>query len=209
MARWSQEKRAQVRAEILDAARDVFEAEGFEGATMRQIAARAGIATGTLFNYVEDKQALLFEALRQDLEEVLARCLTELPAAPEQLEALLVAAASPFFAHYCARPALSQALLERALWARGEPGQAFRAQIERLAEALLERLEGMRERGVLRPEADPRHITLAFFSHYYFVLLTELSEEADPERMRALVGALARQLSEGVGPLSPSRGGDS
>lgn len=46
---------------ILDAAFEVFGENGFQGTTLRQIAARAGISAGTIYNYFSDKDKL-FEA---------------------------------------------------------------------------------------------------------------------------------------------------
>ncbi len=57
MARWSKEKRAQVREVILEAACSVFEEQGFEDASMRSISTQAGVGVGTLFNYASDKRA--------------------------------------------------------------------------------------------------------------------------------------------------------
>lgn len=54
---------------ILDAAEQVFAAEGFR-ARMESIAARAGIAVGTLYNHFADREAL-WEALRRSRREAL------------------------------------------------------------------------------------------------------------------------------------------
>lgn len=62
------------RKQILDGARQVFLAEGFDGASMGGIAKAAGVSKGTLYVYFDSKEAL-FEALTQaekgDLAEVL------------------------------------------------------------------------------------------------------------------------------------------
>lgn len=53
---------------ILDAALHVFATKGFHAATIRDIARRAGIADGTLYNHFANKEALLpalFERLRR------------------------------------------------------------------------------------------------------------------------------------------------
>jgi AcrR family transcriptional regulator len=50
------------RREILDGARRVFRAQGFDGASMGEIAKAAGVSKGTLYVYFENKVAL-FEAL--------------------------------------------------------------------------------------------------------------------------------------------------
>jgi AcrR family transcriptional regulator len=44
---------------ILDAAEQVFAEQGLEGVRMNDIAARAGVAVGTLYNHFEDRQALV------------------------------------------------------------------------------------------------------------------------------------------------------
>ncbi len=55
-----QEKLAAVkRDQILDAARAVFAEKDFHRATIKDVAARAGVADGTVYNYFENKNALI------------------------------------------------------------------------------------------------------------------------------------------------------
>src|SRR5262247_4151427 len=55
------ERLAAVRRDhILDAATRVFAARGFNVATVRDVAREAGVADGTIYNYFENKDALLF-----------------------------------------------------------------------------------------------------------------------------------------------------
>ena len=53
------ETRAVTRERILEAARQLFAENGFEAATTRDIARKAGIGTGTLFNYFCTKEAIV------------------------------------------------------------------------------------------------------------------------------------------------------
>lgn len=53
------------RRQILDGARRVFLADGFDGASMNDIARVAGVSKGTLYVYFDSKEAL-FEALIRD-----------------------------------------------------------------------------------------------------------------------------------------------
>jgi AcrR family transcriptional regulator len=62
-ARNEEARQAKLQA-ILDAALDVFAEKGFADARLEDVAARAGVAKGTLYLYAESKQAL-FEALVQ------------------------------------------------------------------------------------------------------------------------------------------------
>jgi AcrR family transcriptional regulator len=64
------------REAILEAARHEFSESGFEGTTIRRIAARAGVDIALVYHYFASKDQLLLESLRQggtyDLEKVLA-----------------------------------------------------------------------------------------------------------------------------------------
>jgi len=51
--------KAATRQRILEAARQLFAAKGFEASTTRDIADAAGIASGTLFNYFTTKETIL------------------------------------------------------------------------------------------------------------------------------------------------------
>jgi AcrR family transcriptional regulator len=51
------------RQHILDAATRVFAAKGFDRATIRDVARRAGVADGTIYNYFPNKAALLLGIL--------------------------------------------------------------------------------------------------------------------------------------------------
>src|SRR6202011_2612485 len=53
------ETKAETRQRILEAARQLFAASGYEASTTRDIADAAGIANGTLFNYFPNKEAIL------------------------------------------------------------------------------------------------------------------------------------------------------
>ena len=56
--RVTQQTKSATRKRILEAAQQLFAAEGFEAATTRDIASAAKIATGTLFNYFPTKESI-------------------------------------------------------------------------------------------------------------------------------------------------------
>lgn len=61
-----QEKLIEVRRnQILDAATQVFAEKGFHRSTIRDVAKAAGIADGTIYNYFENKDALLMGILNR------------------------------------------------------------------------------------------------------------------------------------------------
>lgn len=71
------------------AAMKLFAAHGFAAVSMRQIAAEVGVQAGALYLYTPDKQTLLFDLLRDHMQEVLdGWAAVEKPDGPiKQLEA--------------------------------------------------------------------------------------------------------------------------
>jgi AcrR family transcriptional regulator len=76
------------RRQILDGARRVFLAAGFDGASMGEIAKAAGVSKGTLYSYFESKETL-FERLIQDERASLAEALFRLDAEDPDTRAVL------------------------------------------------------------------------------------------------------------------------
>ncbi len=71
-------KSDETRARILDAAIELFRARGFEAATMREIAAAAGVATGAAYYYFDSKDALVlafYDRSQKELEPLLEQAL--------------------------------------------------------------------------------------------------------------------------------------
>lgn len=73
------------RQAILDAALSVFAERGFGPARLEDVAARAGVAKGTLYLYFKDKETLFEDVIRSAVSPLLA-----------QLDALAAAPSIPF-----------------------------------------------------------------------------------------------------------------
>lgn len=77
------EQRERTRAELLDAASEVFAAHGFNGASVDQVAERAGYTKGAVYSNFSSKEELFVELLDRQMDatiEVLQRVLAEVPA---------------------------------------------------------------------------------------------------------------------------------
>ena len=113
------ETKAETRARILEAARQLFASGGFEATSTRNIAQAAGIATGTLFNYFPTKEAIVAclaseaaagahaqfadgaidaESLAEELFALVAAGLRKLKLLRKHLPALLETTLSPLVA---------------------------------------------------------------------------------------------------------------
>ncbi|MGC2162588.1 MAG: TetR family transcriptional regulator [Silvibacterium sp.] len=73
-------KSEETKARILEAALRIFRERGFERATMREIAAEAGVAVGAAYYYFESKDAIVMAfyersqgEMKEDIEEMLGK----------------------------------------------------------------------------------------------------------------------------------------
>lgn len=94
------------RAAILDAARQMFVALGYEGASMDQIAATAGVSKLTVYSHFGDKESLFAAAVKDHCEQQLPTSLFDAgPGAPLRERLLQIAGA--FFKMVSAPDALA------------------------------------------------------------------------------------------------------
>ena len=115
-----QARAAQTVEAILEASIQVLEAGGLAALTTNAVAGRAGVSIGTLYQYFDDKNAILLALARREMDATLARLAREtLPAAdrtPEQrVRAAVRALLDAFRGRLRARKAVVQAILAQGL----------------------------------------------------------------------------------------------
>ena len=117
---------------LLAAASTEFAERGFDGTSIRDIAARAGVSLSALYHYYPGKQALLAAILDEGMDDYLDRCRAALAAtgsaAVEQLDALVASTV-----RYRAERSVASLILINE--ARALPAEAKAAYRERQREA--------------------------------------------------------------------------
>ena len=96
---------------ILDAALDLFRQEGFESATMRDIAQKAGVATGAAYYYYPSKDAIVMEFYQRANAEMQPKMEAALDRA-RGLEDRLCALIRVKLAHFAPNRGVLRALLK-------------------------------------------------------------------------------------------------
>lgn len=196
MSRNKEDKRARVEA----AARALFAERGFEGTTVRAIAERAGVATGTVLLYGESKTELLCSLFVSELTEVVQQASETLPPGSlvDQLEHLLGA----FLERYASHPALARVYVKETMFASGSEAAA---RYESLTLGFIGQLgQVVAARTDLRPGVDAYAVGAASFAIYLLHVVDLLrSDPVDLPRVRASLRSALERLLAGVFLLSP------
>jgi AcrR family transcriptional regulator len=141
------------RSRILAAARALFRERGFDGATLRAIAARAGMGASSLYRHIRSKEELLVEDLAARQEEAWRRFRAEDDRAQPVRERLLL-----FFAHQHRLLSEEADLTTIALRALTHPEARVARRVlalhDRTIGLLAEVLQNARTRGDLARDAD-------------------------------------------------------
>jgi TetR/AcrR family transcriptional regulator, cholesterol catabolism regulator len=181
-------QKEQKRRRLRDAAWELFRTRGYDATTTKEIAERAGVASGTLFLYARDKPDLLFLVLHERLSAAVDEGLETLPRDLPLIEQL-VHLFSGFFRAYEQAPEIGRRFIKEMPGADGPNAQRVNA----LTLGLMGQIAGLvqlaQARGEVLPDADPLLFAQVAFSLYYAVLLAWLSGYASLEssvpRLRA------------------------
>jgi len=189
-------QRQKTLAKIIRAARTLFARKGFEATTTQEIAEKADIGTGTLFNYAKSKEDLLLLVFHEEMDIVVAEAFATMPKKASLLDQLLHVFES-FIAYHQRDVEVAHALI-RQLSSVNSP--ETRDQIIVFMRGLLRRIFGLireaQERGELRADLPRAILAHNLFSIYYRLLQEWLGEYISYEQYAARIRpALELQLS--------------
>jgi AcrR family transcriptional regulator len=173
------ERQKQLReARILRAAAKLFETKGYERTGMQDIARRANLAVGTIYNYFPSKPEIVLVIVRRDATEGLSdgeKIVKRPPRDPiAAVRGLVETFLEPFARH------------DRALWrelvsaALADPNIAagFFATDMRLIGQLSSLLRALQGRGDLRPNVDPGRGAIAIYGVFFSWFMAFCASEA-------------------------------
>jgi AcrR family transcriptional regulator len=145
---------ARTREALVTAARTVFERDGFAEARIADIAAAAGVATGSFYTYFRRKEDAFAAVIEQLSEELLHPRLREV-ADREDPVAVIEAANRAYIAAYRKHARLMGLMEEVALLDAGFHAVRMR-RAQRFTERNTRAIRRLQQRGLADPELDPR-----------------------------------------------------
>jgi TetR/AcrR family fatty acid metabolism transcriptional regulator len=149
------EARPLLRSAILAAAETVFAERGFHGARIQDIATKAGIAAGTVYNHFAHKDDVLVAILEEHSRELLEQ-LEARPDDPEDFAALLEARVGRLLAYVQRHRAFFAIAYEQGLFAGGAaPGARVSARPLAKVESFRSLFLGLVEQGIKAGALEP------------------------------------------------------
>jgi AcrR family transcriptional regulator len=189
------EKRQRIRAAV----RALFSRHGYETATLRQIAQRAHVGLGTLFNYAQDKRDLVFLIFNEDLAAVADEAVAAARVQEGLLEQLL-GLCRPHYRFFAKNPALSRILLkDMTFYSEGKQAAEFLRIRARLLSAIEEAARIAQRTGEVGSTEDPRRIANAVFFVFAGALRWWIAErKPDPRKGLSELRCLFELLIDGL-----------
>jgi AcrR family transcriptional regulator len=149
---------------IKEAARKLFVVNGYDEASTRQIAVRAGVALGTLFLYAANKRDLLFLVVNDELEDVAKRATAAVRSDASLLENLL-SAFRLLYEFFGREPKLARLTLrEMMFYEAGHQAKRFLKTRERMIALCVNIVRIAQERREIGSRDDPQKIGAVIFA---------------------------------------------
>jgi AcrR family transcriptional regulator len=189
-------------ARIRQAAAALFREKGFDGTTGRQIAERAGVATGTVFLYVRDKRELLFLIFREDAERILDGAPDDIDDDATLVDALMGVFA-PLLDFYAREPELARLFVRELFFRPSAEQEEMGALSRRLGETIHSLVAIAANRGDLRADVETRFAAGMLLAQYGFWVLGWLGAGTVPAT--AVHSGLKRALALTIEGLAPKQ----
>jgi len=155
----------QTRLKVLAAARRLFSEQGYEGATIRDIAAEAGMSTGAVFANFSDKSDLFREIMIADCEALLED-MREAAGRGKGVEDILLKIFMAGYGFYKSRLPLARAAFSVSWDREGGPMLRGLSPVESMHDLVTDQLTAAVARGELSQEAEVKLRSQMLFETY-------------------------------------------
>ncbi len=183
---------------IQDTAYALFEEKGYEKTTMRELASKAGVGLGTIFQHFPDKPSLLTATFEEDLGKMVEEGLLSFPQ-KSKIKDQLLHIVRPVLEFYAKRPKLARVLIKQAFFLDGKAGEKLDALEVNLSQKLAGLFHAAIERGEIDPQTNIEDAVTTLWAYYNFILLFGLkSDDFDVDTLLEKLGRLLDQHLDGI-----------
>ena len=190
-------------AEIMAAAAGVFSERGFEGASVAEIARRAGISEGAIYKHFESKRHLLLEVIRSFYEPGIAEVQRDLAGVDGTRNKLRFIIWRQLRV-YADQPGLCRLVIREIRAGDGYYDSEFHALSRRYTQIAVDVVREAIARGEMREGVSPsmvRDVVFGSVEHLAWALMT--TERADGVDLERRADELTALLMGGLAPARP------
>ena len=188
---------------IVEAASGLFRREGYEGARIEEIAAKAEVSVGTIYNYYRNKGDILVAIVSMEVHEVLAAGQRILQKPPKDVEKAVDALIATYIDHslvYLSKEMWRQAMATSTQQPDSPFGKTYTALDRDLADQTCALITKLQELGLVRGDVDGLGVGEMIFNSMNMMFIEFIKREDMSIKLlrtnirrqnRTLVGAIS------------------
>ncbi|MGB8314889.1 MAG: TetR/AcrR family transcriptional regulator [Aestuariivirga sp.] len=165
---------------IVEAAAGLFRKEGYEGARIEEIAARAEVSVGTIYNYYRNKGDILVAIVSMEVHEVLTAGQRIIQKPPRNIEKAIDALLASYIDHslvYLSKEMWRQAMAISTQQPESPFGKTYTALDRALADQTCALIEKLRELVLVRGNIDGRGVGEMIFNNMNMMFIEFIKRE--------------------------------
>jgi AcrR family transcriptional regulator len=195
-----QTQKEATRNRVIEAARELFDTQGYQGTTIREIARHAGVSVGSVFTTFASKGEILSQVMEERLDRLYAEIDRLAPhlrgSTVDQLRTIY----AMFFAFEAERMKLFLSHLGAAYdWTLPPTAKPY-GKNQRVRQLLHEILAKGVEAGDVDPRTDLREIVELLIAAYAWTYRLVVTEGADVKALTAVMDRQIAQIADGFRP---------
>ncbi len=162
---------------IKSAAKRLFDHQGYEETTTKQIADEAGVAAGTIFLYAKTKDEILYLIFEEEMARVRDTAFESIQADAKLVDGVFTMFAG-FFRYYGESPELARAFIRRFVFIDPMMSERYLSYQHDTFEKLALLVVRSQDRGETKADLDPLLVVSCFWAVYISCLVFFLQTEA-------------------------------
>ena len=187
---------------IVEAASGLFRREGYEGARIEEIAAKAEVSVGTIYNYYRNKGDILVAIVSMEVHEVLAAGQRILQKPPKNVEKAVDTLIATYIDHslvYLSKEMWRQAMAISTQQPDSPFGKTYTALDRALADQTCALIAKLQELGLVRGDIDGRGVGEMIFNSMNMMFIEFIKrEDMAIKELRAHIRRQNRTLVQAI-----------
>lgn len=195
MAGLRDRQKADRERRILEAAVKMFRARGYRAVRLDELADRADVSVGTVYNYYQTKGDILIATVALEVEEVIGDGRAIVADPPRGVEKALLALIFEYYDHslnYLSKEMWRTAMALSIEAPETPNGRRYSDLDRKLCAQVTELVAGLKERGEVRGDIDPAPFGELIFNNLNMMFIEFVKDET--MTLEALRGAVAAQM---------------